>query len=57
MTLKKPAKLIAIAGACAVAVALPARLLRCPKDAFGPEADSDPGCCVRSRVVAPEPEL
>ena len=59
MTLKKPAKLIAIAGACAVAVALPTSLAL--PGSFGPEADSDPEAAQSAAgVVAqpePEPEL
>ena len=59
MTLKKPAKLIAIAGACAVAVALPTSLAL--PGSFGPEADSDPEAAQSAaEVVAqpePEPEL
>ena len=59
MTLKKPAKLIAIAGACAVAVALPTSLAL--PGSFGPEVDSDPEAAQSAAgVVAqpePEPEL
>ena len=59
MTLKKPAKLIAIAGACAVAVALPTSLAL--PGSYGPEADSDPEAAQSAAgVVAqpePEPEL
>ena len=59
MTLKKPAKLIAIPGACAVAVALPTSLAL--PGSFGPEADSDPEAAQSAAgVVAqpePEPEL
>ena len=59
MTLKKPAKLIAIAGACAVAVALPTSLAL--PGSFGTEADSDPEAAQSAAgVVAqpePEPEL
>ena len=59
MTLKKPAKLIAIVGACAVAVALPTSLAL--PGSFGPEADSDPEAAQSAAgVVAqpePEPEL